>query len=300
MPPATLEAFRDHGETARTVDADAGRCRWRTSRHSPCRHRSAAVTDTLLADGLASFAKSFETLVAGLEAKRAATCDRSDRMSDDVISIPRTGPERSQPAVTENRDACLPAGRRLYPRTKIVCTLGPASNTPDKIRALIQSGLDVARINFSHGTHEQHARVIADIRRVSAELGAPVAILGDLQGPRIRIGVLPAPLELVEGRKLVLAPEEVASGDEVPVTYDMLADDVSPGKRILINDGLIEVAVVAIEPALGALSGAARRHAQQQQGHEPARRARVGAVAHGEGSRRPGVRRGARPRHAWR
>lgn len=168
-------------------------------------------------------------------------------MSEEVISIPRTGPEEANRVVTETGTHMSAAGRRLFPRTKIVCTLGPASNTPDKIRELIQSGLDVARINFSHGTHEQHARVIADIRRGSAELGRAVAILGDLQGPRIRIGVLPAPLDLVEDAELVLAPEELASGDDVPVTYDMLADDVSPGKRILINDGLIEVAVVAIE-----------------------------------------------------
>jgi len=168
-------------------------------------------------------------------------------MSDDVISIPRTGPEEAGRSVTETGTHVSGAGRRLFPRTKIVCTLGPASNTPEKIRELIQSGLDVARINFSHGTHEQHARVIADIRRVSAELGRAVAILGDLQGPRIRIGVLPAPIELLEDAELVLAPEELASDGEIPVTYDMLADDVSPGKRILINDGLIEVAVVAIE-----------------------------------------------------
>lgn len=168
-------------------------------------------------------------------------------MSDEVISIPRTGPEEAGRFVTETGTHVSAAGRRLFPRTKIVCTLGPASNTPAMIRELIQSGLDVARINFSHGTHEQHARVIADIRRVSAELGRAVAILGDLQGPRIRIGVLPAPLELLEDAELVLAPEDIATGDQVPVTYDMLADDVSPGKRILINDGLIEVAVIAIE-----------------------------------------------------
>ncbi len=168
-------------------------------------------------------------------------------MSDDVISIPRTGPEQAGRSVTETGTHVSAAGRRIFPRTKIVCTLGPASNTPDKIRDLIQSGLDVARINFSHGTHEQHARVIADVRRVSAELGRAVAILGDLQGPRIRIGVLSAPQELLEGEELVLAPEEEATDGQVPVTYPMLADDVTPGKRILINDGLIEVAVIAIE-----------------------------------------------------
>ncbi len=136
-----------------------------------------------------------------------------------------------------------PPQRRIFPRAKVVATIGPSSNTPERIRWLISSGLDVARINFSHGMHEEHARVIGDLRRVAAELGRPLAILGDLQGPRIRIGKLPAPRELVENEEIVLAPDDEAQGDEIPVTFHHLAKDVSPGKRILINDGLIEVAV---------------------------------------------------------
>ncbi len=141
-----------------------------------------------------------------------------------------------------------PAVRReVYPRTKIVGTLGPSSSTPEQIRALIKSGLNVARINFSHGTHEAHTRTIAIVREVAAELDRPVAILGDLQGPRIRIGMLREPRELFEDDEIVLAPEALATGEEIPVTYEMLADDVSKGKRILINDGLIEVAVRAVD-----------------------------------------------------
>ena len=99
--------------------------------------------------------------------------------------------------------------RRLHvPRTKIVGTLGPASNSPEGVRALIEAGLDVARINFSHGTHEQHAKTIATVRDIAAQLGRPVAILGDLQGPRIRIGVLPEKRELEPGTSVVLVPEE--------------------------------------------------------------------------------------------
>ncbi|HMI56486.1 MAG TPA: pyruvate kinase, partial [Gemmatimonadaceae bacterium] len=82
------------------------------------------------------------------------------------------------------------------PRTKIVCTLGPASNSESVIKSLMQSGLDVARMNFSHGTHEEHAATIALVRKCAGMLGRPVAILGDLQGPRIRVGDLPAPREL--------------------------------------------------------------------------------------------------------
>ena len=97
-----------------------------------------------------------------------------------------------------------------YCRTKIVCTLGPSSSSRDALRSLIDAGLNVARINFSHGTHEQHAATIALVREVADELGRPVAILGDLQGPRIRIGDLPAPRELADGSDVVLVPEATA------------------------------------------------------------------------------------------
>jgi pyruvate kinase len=98
------------------------------------------------------------------------------------------------------------------PKTKIVCTLGPASATRESIRSLIEAGLNVARINFSHGTHEAHAATIAIVREVAEELKVPVAILGDLQGPRIRIGVLAQPIQLVPGREVILAHE----GEEEP------------------------------------------------------------------------------------
>jgi pyruvate kinase len=83
-----------------------------------------------------------------------------------------------------------------HPRTKIVCTLGPASSSREAIGTLMDTGLDVARINFSHGTHAQHEATIALVRELAAERKRPVAILCDLQGPRIRIGELPAPVQL--------------------------------------------------------------------------------------------------------
>ena len=111
----------------------------------------------------------------------------------------------------------------------------------------MDAGLNVARINFSHGTHAQHAATIALVREVAAELGRPVAILGDLQGPRIRIGDLPASRMLADGSDLILVPEHQEQGDEVPVTYASLADDVHVGDRILINDGLIELVALEVE-----------------------------------------------------
>ena len=139
-----------------------------------------------------------------------------------------------------------PAASRHTARTKIVCTIGPASSSPTVLRALITAGMNVARINFSHGVHDQHAEVIAAVRAIAKELGRPVAILGDLQGPRIRIGDLPAPIMLLEGSDIVLAPEAVAGPGDVPVTYGELASDVKVGDRILINDGLLDLVVMEV------------------------------------------------------
>ena len=165
--------------------------------------------------------------------------------SDPAPTIPRTGPERAATTPLDTSDTST--FRRVHvPRTKIVGTLGPASNSPEGVRALIEAGLDVARINFSHGTHEQHAKTIATVRDIAAQLGRPVAILGDLQGPRIRIGVLPEKRELEPGTSVVLVPEELAEGDEIPITYADLCHDVSPGNRVLINDGLFELVVTQV------------------------------------------------------
>ncbi|HET7564064.1 MAG TPA: pyruvate kinase [Gemmatimonadaceae bacterium] len=133
-------------------------------------------------------------------------------------------------------------------RTKIVCTIGPASSSAETLCALMQAGLNVARINFSHGTHEGHAAVIATIRQQAQALGRPVAILGDLQGPRIRVGDLEEPISLPEGTDVYLAPEATAAGHEIPVTYAALADDVHVGDRILMDDGLIDLVVLDVQP----------------------------------------------------
>jgi pyruvate kinase len=132
------------------------------------------------------------------------------------------------------------------PRTKIVCTLGPATSTDDAIRSLIEAGMNVARVNFSHGTHEQHATTIAMVRRLADEMGKPIAILGDLQGPRIRVGDLPEPIRLEVGGDVTLVHEGEERPGEIPITYDQLANDVRVGDRILIDDGLIELLAVDV------------------------------------------------------
>ena len=132
-----------------------------------------------------------------------------------------------------------------FPRTKIVCTLGPSSDNAETLRALMETGLSVARLNFSHGTHEQHAATVALVRRCAEELGRPVAIMGDLQGPRIRIGDLATPRTVKDGEDIVLVAGEDATGEQFPTTYEHLCDDLKVGDRILIDDGLIEA--VALE-----------------------------------------------------
>ena len=134
------------------------------------------------------------------------------------------------------------------PRTKIVCTLGPASNNRETLRSLMEAGMNVARLNFSHGTHEQHAATVALIREMAAELDRPVAILGDLQGPRIRIGDLAAPRTVVDGEDIALVPGEHATGNQFPTTYDHLCDDLKVGDRILVDDGLIELVALDVTP----------------------------------------------------
>jgi len=144
----------------------------------------------------------------------------------------------------DNRSNDVPQIRR----TKIVATLGPATGTESAIRALLQAGANVVRINASHGTAETRAGWIAAARKVADKAGMPIAVLLDLQGPRIRVGDLSAPRELRPGQELVFAPEDEARGDELPTTYDRLANDARMGSRILLNDGLLSVEVTAVEP----------------------------------------------------
>jgi pyruvate kinase len=132
-------------------------------------------------------------------------------------------------------------------RTKIVATLGPASDTPELVAQLIAAGVNVVRMNFSHGSHPDHARRIAMVRRAAAAQSRGVAVLLDLQGPKIRTGKLAGgvPVELLAGREFVITHRDVP-GDAscVSTSYEALASDVRPGDRILLSDGLIELRVL--------------------------------------------------------
>jgi pyruvate kinase len=139
--------------------------------------------------------------------------------------------------------------RTAIRRTKIVATLGPAWDTPEQMAGLLEAGVDIVRINASHGTPEIRARWVRDLKEVlakRAQAGKSGAILLDLQGPRIRVGKLAAPLTLRRGESVVFAPEASATGTEIPTTYRELAHDVAPGSRILLDDGLLAVEVTEV------------------------------------------------------
>ncbi|MDY0292406.1 MAG: pyruvate kinase [Desulfuromonadaceae bacterium] len=132
--------------------------------------------------------------------------------------------------------------------TKIVCTIGPASASEETLEALIRAGMNVARLNFSHGDHASHHALIEDIRRVAARLGEPVAILQDLCGPKIRLGMLPEQgVRLNQGELVTLSASEHEAEDAIPVDYPHLHTDVSVGAAIMLADGLMELRVEKID-----------------------------------------------------
>jgi pyruvate kinase len=134
-------------------------------------------------------------------------------------------------------------------RTKVVATIGPASSSLETIRRLVQAGMSVARLNFSHGSYDDHARTIGSLRQVSQEFGVPVSLLQDLQGPKIRVGQLPnGDITLEAGTPLDLVPIEVFNGqlNTVPIDYPFLAEEARSGARVLLDDGLLELRVEEI------------------------------------------------------
>ncbi|MEA2062461.1 MAG: pyruvate kinase [Gemmatimonadota bacterium] len=135
-------------------------------------------------------------------------------------------------------------------KTKIICTIGPASEAPEVLDRLIEAGMDAARINFSHGTKDQHLKMYESIRAAAVRAGVALPVIGDLQGPRIRIGRIggTGSVELIPGSRITLTSEENPSGPgRIGTTYRFLAKDVKPGDMVLINDGLLRLEVEKTE-----------------------------------------------------
>ena len=137
--------------------------------------------------------------------------------------------------------------RGLFNKTKIIATIGPASESEEVLKKLILAGVDVCRLNFSHGTHEQHLDVIRKVRKINSELNSNVALLMDLQGPKLRIGKVDGQIDLKDGSEITITTiETVSTADLLYVSYQRLALDARPGEHILLNDGKVELKITAV------------------------------------------------------
>ena len=132
-------------------------------------------------------------------------------------------------------------------RTKIVATIGPVSSSHDAMRELVEAGVDAVRLNLSHGTHEDHAASARIVREVQDEVGKPLAMIADLQGPKLRIGDLPAPRILLKGEEILIVGEQVAIDGELPVAPAVIGEVLRPGHDILIDDGLVRLTVQGVD-----------------------------------------------------
>ena len=132
-------------------------------------------------------------------------------------------------------------------RTKIVATLGPASDSRERLRALLEAGVDAVRFNLSHGTHEEHSQKAWLVREIAAELGRPVALIADLQGPKLRIGELAEPVVLKAGDEMTVAAEEACTDGELPIAPAVIGDVLAPGHDILIDDGRVRLRVKDVQ-----------------------------------------------------
>jgi len=132
-------------------------------------------------------------------------------------------------------------------RTKIVATIGPATAAPGIVRALVQAGMDAARLNMSHGTHADHSAAAETVRTVQAELGRPLALIADLQGPKLRIGSLPEVRRLEAGEQVIVTGERHARNGDLPIAPAVVSDILRPGHDVLIDDGLVRLRVEELE-----------------------------------------------------
>jgi pyruvate kinase len=133
-------------------------------------------------------------------------------------------------------------------RTKIVATVGPASRSPEMLERLVQAGVNVFRLNFSHGTHDEHFAVVRSVREIAARLHRPVALLQDLSGPKIRIGQVKDGVELVKGARIAIVTDTSIEGSAelISTTYEPLPRDVKPGDPVLLDDGNLELRVLGV------------------------------------------------------
>lgn len=132
-------------------------------------------------------------------------------------------------------------------RTKIVCTIGPASSSLDVLDRMVAAGMDAARLNLSHGSYEEHAQRVQLVREAQERAGRPLALVADLQGPKLRLGELVGPIELAEGESIVLAGEGAGQAGDLPVSPAVLSEVLQPGHDVLLDDGRLRLRVEEVE-----------------------------------------------------
>jgi pyruvate kinase len=132
-------------------------------------------------------------------------------------------------------------------RTKIVCTIGPASSSEAMVDALVEAGMDAGRLNFSHGTHEEHAERARLVRDAQERVGRPLALIADLQGPKLRVGRLDAPVDLVSGEEVLVSGEGLGREGDLPVAPPVISQMLRPGHEVLIDDGLVRLRVDEVD-----------------------------------------------------
>jgi pyruvate kinase len=153
---------------------------------------------------------------------------------------------------SRSKEFSPPGDTSILRRGKIICTIGPACNTEDRLRELMRVGMDVARLNFSHGTHQEHARTIERLRRAAGKENRTICILQDLQGPKIRTGNLEGhnPVVLEAGSHVTITPKDIpGTASRISTVFQGLAAEVQPGARVLLWDGRIELRVVEVRGA---------------------------------------------------
>src|SRR3989442_6827093 len=167
------------------------------------------------------------------------------RSTPSFVSAPGPATWRSPAPVCDPPDHRGP--QQVIRRTRIVCTIGPSSSSPSILRTMVQSGMDVARLNFSHGDHATHGGAAENVRAAAESVGRPVALLVDLQGPKIRTGPLDSSfMRLARGRMVALVGGPRSGADEIEVSHPELVDALRPGDRVLIDDGRIELVVRSV------------------------------------------------------
>ena len=136
----------------------------------------------------------------------------------------------------------------MMKKTKIICTLGPSSETPEKLEAMLRAGMNVARFNFSHGSHEEHGKRIEAVRAAARKVGKPVALLLDTKGPEIRLGLFKkGAIEMKAGQEFILTARDVEGTDKIAsVSYKGLPQEVKAGDHILLSDGLVNLEVQSV------------------------------------------------------